>query len=191
METKRKANYSIQPLILNRWSPRAMTGEEMSDDELMPLFEAARWAPSSYNEQPWTILYAKRNTPEWDLFFSFLIEFNQSWCKNAACLCVFVSRNFFEKNNKFSPTHSFDTGAAWLSLALEGSARNLVCHGMSGFDFDKAAKELNVPEGHTVEAMCAIGKRAPKETLPPEIAERETPSERKALDEVAKAGKFR
>jgi len=190
MQTNRRANYPINPLILNRWSPRSMTGESMSDEELMPLFEAARWAPSSFNEQPWTILFAKRETPQWDLFFSFLIEFNQSWCKNAACLCVFVSRNFFVKNQKPAPTHSFDTGAAWMALALEGSTRNLVVHGMSGFDFEKARKELKVPEGHTVEAMCAIGKRAPKEALPPEIAKRETPSDRKPLEEVAVMGTF-
>lgn len=187
-KTNRQANYPIHPLILHRWSPRAMTGEAMSDEELMPLFEAARWAPSSYNEQPCTILYAKRKTPEWDLFYSFLVPFNQAWCKNAACLCVFVSRNSFAKSGEYSPTHSYDTGAAWMALALEGSARELVVHGMSGFDFALAKEKLGVGDDHTVEAMCAIGKPAAKETLPPEIAEREAPSERKPLSKVATSG---
>ncbi len=92
---KRKANYPILPLILNRWSPRAMTGEEMTDEELMPLFEAARWSPSSYNNQPWRFIYAKRGTPAWKTFLNLMIEFNQSWTKNAAALVVVVSKKTF------------------------------------------------------------------------------------------------
>lgn len=186
----RKPNYPIQSYLLNRWSPRSMTGESLSDEELMPLFEAARWAPSSFNSQPWRILYAKRDTSEWDLFYNLLIDFNQQWCKNAAVLLVMVSRDTFEKNNKPSVTHSYDTGAAWMSIALEGNARGYVVHGMSGFDFDAARKNLGVPEGYTVEAMAAIGKRAPKEKLPPEIQEREKPSTRKELAEIIMEGKF-
>lgn len=186
----RKPGYPIQPYLLNRWSPRSMTGEDLSDDELMPLFEAARWAPSSYNSQPWRILYAKRKTPEWDIFYDLLIDFNKEWCKNAAVLLVLVSRNTFEKNNKPSVTHSYDTGAAWMSIALEGNARGLVVHGMSGFDYDAARKNLEVPEGYTVEAMAAIGKRAPKERLPPPIQEKEQPSTRKPLNEIIFPGKF-
>ncbi len=188
--TGRTANYPINPLILNRWSPRAMTGESMSDEELFPLFEAARWAPSSYNSQPWRIVYAKRGTPEWDLFYDLLIDFNKEWCKDASVLVVMVSRNTFEKNNKPSVTHSYDTGAAWMAMALEGSSQGYVVHGMSGFDFEKAKKALNVPEGHTVEAMCAIGKRAPKEKLPEEIRAKEAPSDRKDLNEILIKGSF-
>jgi len=88
----------------------------MSDEELFPLFEAARWAPSSYNGQPWRILYAKRDTPEWDQFFDLLAEPNKVWCKNAAALVVMVSRNTYERNNKPAPTHSYDTGSAWMSI---------------------------------------------------------------------------
>jgi len=186
----RKTTYSVQPYIINRWSPRSMTEEAMSDDELMPLFEAARWAPSSYNSQPWRILYAKRDTPEWELFYDLLIDFNKSWCKNAAALVVMVSRDTFEKNDKPSVTHSYDTGAAWMSIALEGNARGYVVHGMSGFDFEKARETLNVPEGYTVEAMAAIGKRAPKENLPEEMQKMENPSTRKELSEIAIPGKF-
>lgn len=187
----RKPNYPIQSIFVNRWSPRAMTGEEMSDEELMPLFEAARWAPSSYNGQPWRFLYAKRNTPEWDLFFGLLVEGNQSWTKKAAVLCVTISRKTFEHNNKPSVTHSHDTGAAWMSLALEGSTRGYVVHGMEGFDFAKARKVLEIPDDYQVEAMIAIGKRAPKETLPPEIQKREAPSQRKPLSEIIIKGKFK
>lgn len=188
--TKRNPDHPIQSYLLNRWSPRSMTGEPLADEELFSLFEAARWAPSSFNEQPWHILYAKRDTPQWDKLYDLLIDFNKEWCKNAAVLLVMVSRNTFAKNNKPSETHSYDTGAAWMSIALEGSARGLVVHGMSGFDYDKARTSLNVPEGCTVDAMAAIGKRAPKEALPEEIQEREAPSDRKPISEFIHNGGF-
>lgn len=183
--------YPISPLFLNRWSPRAMTGEEISDTELFSLFEAAHWAPSSYNNQPWRIAYAKRETPEWPLLFNLLMDGNKQWCKNAAALVVFFSRNTFEHNNKPARTHSYDTGAAWMSMALEGYFRGLVVHGMEGFDWEKARKDLEIPEGYSVEAMAAIGKRAAKSTLPEEIAKREAPSTRKPLEEVVFNGKFK
>lgn len=183
--------YPISPLFLNRWSPRAMTGEEITDTELFSLFEAAHWAPSSYNNQPWRIAYAKRNTPEWPLLFNLLIEFNQEWCKNAAALVVFFSRKTFEKNNKPARTHSYDTGAAWMSMALEGYMRGLVMHGMEGFDWEKAHRDLGLTEEYSIEAMAAIGKRAPKSILPEEIAKREAPSTRKSLEEIVFKGKFK
>jgi nitroreductase len=187
----RKFDYPIDPLLQNRWSPRSMTGEEMSVQELMPLFEAARWAPSSYNNQPWRFLYARRNTPSWDLFFDLMIDFNKGWTKNAAALVVVISHTTFEKNNKPSVTHSYDTGSAWMSLALEGASRGYVVHGMEGFDYEKARKVLEIPKDYQVEAMAAIGKRAPKEKLPPELQERETPTPRKPLSEIVIEGKFK
>ncbi len=191
VEKIRKTDYPVNPLILDRWSPRSMTGEEMSDKELMGLFEAARWAPSSYNNQPWRFLYAKRNTPSWRLFFNLMIEFNQGWSKNAAALVLIISGKNFEKNNKPCHTHSFDTGAAWMALALEGASKGYTVHGMEGFDYEKARKDLNVPDDYQVEAMIAIGKRAPADQLPPELQQREVPSMRKPLQEIAIEGKFK
>lgn len=188
--TNRKADHPIQALILNRWSPRAMSGEKVSDSELMSLFEAARWAPSSYNAQPWRFLYAKRETSHWPKFFNLLIEFNQGWCAKGAVLGVIVSRKTFEKNNKPSPSHSLDAGAAWENLALEGSARGLVVHGMEGFDYAKARHDLKVPQEFEVLAMFVVGKKAPKETLSPELQEREFPSDRKKLSEIILEGGF-
>lgn len=186
----RKPTYPISPLFLNRWSPRSMTGESLSEEELMSLFEAARWAPSSYNNQPWIFIYAMRDTPQWNAIYSLMIEFNQTWTKNAAALVVVVSKNAFYHNGKPARTHSFDTGAAWMSLALQATLSGLVAHGMQGFDYDKAKTTLQIPEDYTVEAMIAIGKRAPKEKLPPEIAEREAPSTRRELNEIVMKGKF-
>src|SRR5947208_11067434 len=116
----RKSDFPIEPLLLDRWSPRAMSGEEIAHEELMRLFEAARWAPSSFNAQQWRALYARRGTDNWDLFVNLLGEGNKSWAKNAAVLVVFISRKNFEYNDKPSVTHSYDCGAAWENFALQG-----------------------------------------------------------------------
>lgn len=190
IQKARKSLYPIQPLILNRWSPRAMTGESMSDEELFPLFEAARWAPSSYNGQPWRFLYAKRETPNWESFFNLLIDFNKEWCTNASVLGVILSRITFEKNEKPSRTHAFDTGAAWENICLEGTSRGYVVHGMQGFDYDQAKKTLKVPDVYEVRAMFAVGKRASKEILSPALQEKEIPSQRKQIQEIVYEGVF-
>ncbi len=186
----RKARRPIDPLFLNRWSPRAMSGEEVSEQDLMILFEAARWAPSSYNNQPWRFLYARRNTDNWDLFFNLLGEGNQVWTKEAAVLVVVLSKQTLDHNGKPARTHSFDAGAAWENLALQGSQKGLVIHGMQGFDYDRARQVLNVPDDHQVEAMIAIGRPGKKEDLPERLREREVPSGRKEVAEIAFEGQF-
>ena len=187
----RKAAYDIDPLFLNRWSPRAMSGEALSDEELMPLFEAARWAPSSYNAQQRRFLYARKDTPNWDMFFDLLAGGNKTWAKNAAVLAVVVSRKNFEFNGKPSRTHLFDTGAAWENLALEATRRGLIAHGMQGFDYEKAQQALNVPDDFEVCAMIAIGKKGKKEDLPENLQKMEQPSDRRPLSEIAIEGVFR
>lgn len=186
----RKPNYDVHPLIVNRWSPRSMAGETLSDDELMPLFEAARWAPSSYNAQLWRFIYAKRQTEFWDTFVDLLVEGNKAWAQQAAALVVVTSRTLFERNDKPAATHAFDAGAAWENLALEGARRGLVVHGMQGFDYEKTRSALHVPEEYEVLAMIAIGKRAPKESLPSHLQEMERPNDRRPLDEIVMAGRF-
>jgi len=187
----RKSEYSVDEIFLKRWSPRAMSGEEISNDELMSLFEAARWAPSSFNNQPWRFLYARRNTNNWELFFNLLVEGNKTWVKNAAALIVIVSKKTFDHNGNPSKTHSFDTGAAWQNLALQGSLKGLIVHGMQGFDYDKAREVLNIPDGYEVEAMVAVGKPGRKEDLPERLQQREVPSDRKNLSDIAFEGMFK
>ena len=189
--TRRKASFEINSIILNRWSPRAMTGEELSEKELMTLFEAARWAPSSFNNQPWRFIYANRSTEHWEKFLGLLADSNKIWAKDAAVLAAVVSHQNFEYNDKPSITHQFDAGAAWQNLALEAASRGLVAHGMQGFDYERARKELEIPETYDVMAMIAIGKRAPKENLPPKLQEREFPNLRKPLSELIMEGKFK
>jgi nitroreductase len=184
----RKPNYPINPLILNRWSPRSMTAEGLNDDDIMSLFEAARWAPSSYNNQPWRFIYAKRNTEHWDRLFNLLMEGNKIWAKNAALLVVVISRKNFEFNEKPAITHQFDAGSAWENLALEASYRGIVAHGMQGFDYEKAGVDLGIPPNFEVMAMIAIGKKGPREILPPELQEKEKLTDRKPLKEIIMEG---
>ena len=187
----RKADHDVNPLMLNRWSPRAMSGEEISDEDLMRLFEAARWAPSSYNGQPWRFIYAKRNTEYWDSLFNLMATSNKTWAKNAAVLVVIISRKNFEFNEQPSVTHQFDSGSAWENLALQAETQHLVTHGMQGFDYQKARDDLAIPDSYDVMAMIAIGKPAPKEILPSELQQRESPSDRKPLSELIMEGRFR
>jgi nitroreductase len=186
----RNPEFEISPTILKRWSPRSMTGETIDKNELMSLFEAAKWAPSSFNEQPWRFLYATKDSSNWQLFFELMGEFNQGWTKNAAALVLVISRNNFAYNDKPNVNHSFDAGAAWENLALEASEKGLVAHAMAGFDADKARVDLKVPEHYSIEAMIAIGKPAKKEDLPEGLQENEKPSDRKKLTEIIKEGIF-
>ncbi len=191
LDSHRKPDHPIHPLILNRWSPRAMSGEPIKESELMSLFEAARWAPSSYNNQPWRILYAKKETSHWMRFFDLLVDFNKSWCDKAAVLGLIVAEKIFEKTKKPSITHSFDTGAAWENLCLEGTSRNLVVHGLQGFDYQKAKTALKIPDEYEVLAMFAVGKPAPRESLSAELQAKESPSDRKKVSEFAFEGMFK
>jgi nitroreductase len=187
----RRPDFDIDRIFLNRWSPRSMSGDEISRDVLFSLFEAARWAPSSNNNQPWRFIYACRNTDHWPIFFDLLTDQNKIWARNAAVLIVVVSKKTFDYNEKPARTHSYDAGAAWENLALQGSLKALVVHGMQGFDYDRARKALNIPDVFQVEAMIAVGKPGKKEDLPEGLQEREAPSTRKTLSEIVIEGSFR
>jgi nitroreductase len=187
----RKPDHQIERLLLDRWSPRAMSGEEISHEELMRLFEAARWAPSSFNAQQWRALYACRGTEHWLAFFNLLVDANKAWAKNAAVLVLFISRKNFDYNEEPSVTHSYDCGAAWENFALEGFHQGLVVHGMQGFDYDRARKELKIPDEFDVEAMAAVGRPGDKEVLPEKLQAREIPNDRRKVSESIFEGPFR
>lgn len=186
----RTPEHPIDEEFPHRWSPRAMSGDAVSQDDLERLFEAARWAPSSNNNQPWRFLYARAGTPAFETFFNLLVPQNQVWCKQAGALLCIVSRNTFD-NGSESRTHSFDTGAAWMSLALQGQKQNLVTHGMQGFDYDRARTDLHVPDGYTVECMVAIGHPGRKEDLPEKLQAREEPNNRHPIASFAFEGGFK
>ena len=187
----RRAEYGCDPLFVERWSPRAMSGEPIRPGELMPLIEAAKWAPSSFNNQPWRFIYGYRDKEGWKTLLGLLEPGNASWAKNAGVLIVVVSKKTFDYNGKPSRTHHFDAGAAWASLALEGSLRGLVVHGMEGFDYDRAKAELKIPDDYDVEAMIAVGKPGRPEDLPEKMRQREVPSTRKSVSQIAFEGYFK
>ncbi|MBO0764631.1 MAG: nitroreductase family protein [Hyphomicrobiaceae bacterium] len=190
----RSTDYSIDPLFLERWSPRAFTGAPISEYDLLTILEAARWAPSSYNSQPWRFVYARRDTEHWPRLLGLLTEYNQSWAKNASALLILVSKMTLLPRgaDKEVPSwsHSLDAGAAWGYLALQAAASGWAAHGMAGFDRERAVAELGVPEGYRVECAIAIGRRGDKSILPETLQAREAPSDRLALRQLVSEGSF-
>lgn len=190
--TGRTAHPKVHSLILDRWSPRAYDESEMPQEDLDIILEAAGWAPSAYNVQPWTFLYARRGDANWDLLLSQLVEFNQGWAKDASALVFIVSDTLMRSDMGDAPnhSHSFDAGAAWALAALQAQQMGYHTHGMTGIKFGEAEAALAIPSDHRLEAAFVIGKIAGKEKLPDFLQERELPSDRKPLSEIARAGKF-
>lgn len=194
VSNSRSADHPIDPIFLERWSPRAFTGENISEQELMTMLEAARWAPSTFNLQPWRFIWARRGTPHWAKFVDTLVPMNKMWAHKASALVYLVSHRMMQAwggdGMEPSPTHSFDAGAASGYLALQAVRMGWHVHGMYGFDMDRAVSDLAVPADYRVEAAFAIGRMADKTKLPEEFQQRELPSGRKTLLELAFEGAF-
>ena len=193
--TDRQADHPIDPLFLERWSPRAFDGSEVPDSDLETMFEAARWAPSAFNSQPWHFLYAKRGDANWDRFLSLLIPWNQSWAHTASVLVYIVSDSlpFTDKKTGApapSTTHGFDAGAAWLSLALQATRMGYHAHGMSGIQYDIAQAELGLTDRYLLNAACVIGRVGDVAQLDERLQAREHPSDRKPQSDFVHAGSF-
>lgn len=191
----RTSEHPVEPLFLDRWSPRAFTGDSMSREDLLTILDAAHWAPSAANSQPWRFVYALRDGEHWDRLFGLLNEYNQSWAKTASALVVIISKTHYSSpgaaEEKPSRSHSFDTGAAWGMLTLQAVQSGYFAHGMAGVHFDKANEALDIPQqGYNVEAVAAIGRLASPDTLPEPLRGREVPSTRVPLSTVAFDGRF-
>lgn len=189
----RKPDHPIDPLFLERWSPRAFDGSDMPDADLLSLFEAARWAPSAFNSQPWRFLYARRGDGDWERFLDLLVPFNRSWAQSASVLVYILSDTlpFTDKATgepAGSRTHSYDAGAAWVCLALQASLMGYQAHGMSGVDFERAREALGVPERYRIEAAAVVGRIGDPATLPDKLRAREVPSGRKPVEELVFKG---
>jgi nitroreductase len=186
----RTAGYPIESLFIDRWSPRAMSGKALTETELMTLFEAARWAPSCGNFQPWRFLYARRDTDFWPAFLGLLNPSNQVWAARAGALVLVISRTHFDGDGRACITHSFDSGAAWQNLALQAWLNKLVAHGIVGFDHERARRVLRVPAAYAVEAMVVLGHPGDKTELSESLQKREHPSDRRPLAQTVCEGPF-
>lgn len=194
MTADSESNSRIHDVIARRWSPRAFDASQIPQDDLDLIFEAAGRAPSAFNLQPWTFLYARRDDANWERFQSLLMDFNRSWAKEASAL-VFVISDRLRRGGAADPvpnhSHSFDAGAAWALAALQATAMGYWVHGMTGLNFDKARAELGIPEDHRLEMAFVIGRKGPSEQLPEALQAREAPSSRKPVSEIARAGSLR
>ena len=192
--TERRPGQPIEPLFLERWSPRAFDSSPVETQDLATIFEAARWAPSAFNVQPWRFIYALRDDADWQRLLALLIPYNASWVKNAGALIFICSDTLMIMKSgqppQLSHSHSFDAGAAWALMALQATRLSYHAHGMTGVDFDRARIELDVPDRYRLEAAVAIGRRGDKSLLPEKLQARESPSGRKPLDELVFRGRF-
>ena len=184
----RTADHPISPIFLERWSARDFTDQTISDDELSTLFEAARWAPSSSNQQPWRFLYAKRDTPDWAFFFDPLFDGNKGWAGRASVLIAIISKRTIppkgDKPARENYNHSFDTGSAWAYLALQAALMGWTAHAMGGFDVPRAVKDLGIPDDYRMECIVAVGRHQAQPDDP------RKPNQRSPQATFVRAGRF-
>ena len=188
----RTPDHPVDPQFPSRWSPRSFAADEMTEAQVMILLEAARWAPSASNHQPTRFAWGLRGDAAFAAIFDGLMGFNTVWAGKAAALIVVASKPFVEKDGERAANvwHAFDAGAAWMSLALQAGTMGLVAHAMGGFEADKLAPALGLPEGHVIHAVVAVGKQGDVAELPEKLQAREMPSPRRAVTEVAGRGRF-
>jgi len=192
MHNPAKTAHPIHELIQNRWSPRAFSEQPVSHEILRSLFEAARWAPSSSNEQPWAFLVGTKDDPEsYAKVLSTLVEFNQGWAKSAPVLAIAVSSMDFARNKTPNRNAFYDTGAAVAHLTVEATSRGLFVHQMAGFDSQKAREAFNIPAGWEPIAAFAVGYPGDANSLPDKLRERElAPRSRKPISEFVMSGNW-
>ena len=188
----RQSDHPIHPLFTQRWSPRSFTAEPVPDAVLQSAFEAARWAPSALNAQPWRFVVARAGDAEWEGFVGLLSARNAQWAARASALVVILSAKLAEWGGKpgANVSHSFDTGAAWANFAHQALLLGWHTHAIGGFDRDAARTLLAVPDYYAVEAIVALGRQGGLDTLPEEFRARETPNTRLTLVETVFAGRF-
>ncbi|WP_047981102.1 nitroreductase family protein [Ornithinibacillus contaminans] len=189
LQDYRTADYEIDPIYLKRWSPRSFLEKDVPEQVLYSLFEAARWAPSAANVQPWRFVVA-RTVVDRERFLTFINDGNKAWCRKAPVLVAVISKAVEERFGGKNPSHAFDTGTAWGFLALEAARKGLVTHAMGGFNRQEAKKLLQIPEGFDVQAIVAIGYQGDKAELNETLQEREIPSNRHRVEDFTFEGLF-
>ncbi len=186
-ENPRIASADVDPLFINRWSPRSFSDEQLTGAEIASIFEGARWSPSSFNRQPWLFVY-ETDGPDRETFDSILMPGNQLWASKAP-LIGFIFAETKTQEGRRPRTSQFDTGAAWMALALQARSLGIYTHGMAGIDYDSVHEKLGVSDEYYT-AMCGFvaGRIGPREALPEDLQERESPNDRKPLNEIAHKG---
>lgn len=169
----------LDPRFLHRWSSRALSPEPLDPADLNAVLEAARWAPSCFNDQPWHLVVADTE-PALVQARGLLLGFNAVWAAAAPVLILVFGRRHFGHDGRPNRWGAFDSGAAWMSMALQADALGLVAHGMGGFNVDGAYERSGLsPESHDALCMVALGRPGRVEDLPEELRSREVPSDRK------------
>lgn len=175
----------VVPLILERWSPRAFADRNVSAADLKTVFEAGRWAPSSYNEQPWRFFVGHRNSQTYKKILDALVPFNQDWAKGAPVLILGVAKTRFGHNDSPNNYAAHDLGAAMGLMALQATAIGLAAHQMAGFDWVKAREAFEIPEAYTMGSVMALGYQGELSDLPDKFqAQEQSPRSRKPLSEI-------
>ncbi len=192
MEKSAQTEFPIDDLLRRRWSPRAFSDRPVEPEKLRCLLEAARWAPSSYNEQPWAYLVATREDPEeYARMLSVLVEGNIAWAQRAPVLMLSLARLNFERNGRPNRHAFHDVGQATANLVTQATALGLFVHQMAGFHAEKARELFSIPEGWEPVAAIALGYPGDPESLPEPLRERElAPRTRKPLEQFAFAGRW-
>ena len=185
----RVPEHTVDSIFIERWSPRAFLDKEVPTELLYSVLEAAKWAPSASNKQPWRFIIARTENDR-KRFHTFINEKNREWCEKAPVLILIISKKT-NPDGKFNMYHSFDTSAAWASLALQANMYVLITHGMGGFDRVKAHETLSIPEEYDIHAVIALGYHGNPGELSEEFQEREKPSNRRPLSETVFEGHFR
>lgn len=188
----RTPDHPVAPLFVDRWSPRSFTGEPVPDAVLASAFEAARWAPSASNVQPWRFLIARHGDAHWDAFVSMLAPRNALWASRASALIVVLSELKLERRGAIvdNISHSFDAGAAWTNFAHQALLLGWHTHGIGGFDRDAARELLAVPDDFAIEAIVALGRQGALDTLHADFHAGESPSTRRPIAETVFAGRL-
>jgi len=186
----RNPTADIDSMFTDRWSPRAFRTVPLTETQIDSLFEAARWAPSCFNAQPWLFVYAASEADR-ARFLPALVEKNRAWAENASLLIYLLCRRNFSHNDQENRHAPFDAGAAWMALALQARKLGLYAHAMAGFSRDKAYEILKAPAAeYDIMAAIAVGHRAEPGILPEPVAAVEKPNERKAREEIARKGSY-
>ena len=183
-------DFPVHQLIRERWSPRAFADKPVAGEVLGSLFEAARWAPSSNNEQPWAFIVGTKDDPvNFDKVLGTLVEFNASWAKRAPVLAIAVAELAFEKNHAPNRNAYYDTGAASALLSVQATVEGLAVHQMAGFDPEQARRVFGIPQGWEAIAALAIGYPGDPDSLPDKLKDRElAPRTRKPIREFVMTG---